>query len=133
MTAPRGGSAHDEGARPSDAADKEANKLSESPVDARSSQGVQINERGDNLQLNIFMNRADVGTPIATPDEFKADVVAMLENLDNAARRLTSPRSFQPMPMLRGWHVQFALSAESAVRLKSMRTRRLLAGGERIG
>lgn len=90
MTARPDDSERDENARSSDAAEK-AGGLSQTRIDARGSQGVQINEQDGNFQLNIFAHRADEAISTATPDEFRADIIALLENLNNAACRLHLP------------------------------------------
>ena len=59
-------------------------------VDARGGQGIQINQGGVNLQVNVLAageQKAAAAEQGATAEEFRADVLDMLASLDDAACR----------------------------------------------
>lgn len=63
----------------------------QSYIDARKSQGSQFNQGSGNVQINIFESTAIDAVPPATSEEFRADVLNLLKNLDDAACRAYLP------------------------------------------
>ena len=91
MSAHPGAGGLSESAESAEASNAQSDGEQQSGVDARGSQGVQINQGGVNFQVNMpTPESADVERP-ATADEFRADVLALLGKLDEAACRSHLP------------------------------------------